>query len=222
MAFLLVTAFVLFLLFAYVDVWYLIRFFVMIYLGRQRRRDLHKSPYTKKELTRTSVTSGIVLPSDIDAFLHMNNSKYMREFDLCRASMAAEIGFIDIVQKHGGFFAMNAGSIRYRRSMKLFQRYTIETQIVGWDDDSIYMEQRMKSKNGFVSALLLSKFAVRGITVEKCISEMCGDFVPSPEPSPDMKAWIESVDLSSKKLRSEAGLNRSPSVRELSAVSLQR
>lgn len=218
MAILLVTAVTLLLTFAYIDVWYLARFFTMLYLGRRRKL---ATPYSKEMLLKPQTTTSIVLPSDIDAFLHMNNAKYMKEYDLARINAATQLGFTDIIKKRGGYFVMNAGTIRYRRSMKLFQTFVIQTRVVGWDKDSIYMEQRTVTPgNNFVTSILLSKFAIRGVSAEQCLVDMCGEFVPSPELSPEVSAWIESVELSSKRLRQEAGLSRNNSSREISVSSL--
>lgn len=182
----------------------------------------HRDQLTKEDFTRTFITQHIVLPSDIDILMHMNNAKYLREFDLSRTIIFASNGYLGAIRKNGGFSVVNAGNIRYRRPMKLFQRYIIETKTVGWDDNTFYVEQRMKTSDGFVTAILFTKHAVRGTSLRKIIKEIHGEEIPSPELSPEMKAWINSIEISSKKLRAEAGLNKKPSFKELGTVSLQR
>ena len=152
----------------------------------------------------------------------MNNAKYLREFDLSRMITLPSTGVVEVIHKNGGYIVVNAGNIRYRRPMKLFQRYIIETRTVGWDDNSIYIEQRMKTSDGFVTAILLTKLAVRGISVGEVVKEIIGEVISSPELSPEMKTWLNSIEISSKTLRAEAGLYKTPSFKELATVSLQR
>ena len=218
MEFLFVAIVLLLLVFAFVDVWYFTRFFILFYFRTRNRRD----QVPKEDITRTHVTRNIVLPSDIDIYMHMNNAKYLREFDLSRMSMMFSNGCWEALRKKGGFILVNAGNIRYRRPMKLFQRYTIETQLVGWDDSTLYGEQRMKTSDGFVTAILFSKHAIRGISVGEIMKEIYGEVIPSPELSPEMKTWLNSVEISSKKLRAEAGLNKTPSFKDVGTISLQR
>ena len=218
MEFLFVAIVLLLLVFASVDVWYFTRFVIIYYFGTRNRRD----QVPKEDITRTYVTRNIVLPSDIDIYMHMNNAKYLREFDLSRMNMMVSNGCWEVFQKNGAFILVNAGNIRYRRPMKLFQRYTIETQLVGWDDSTLYAEQRMKTSDGFVTAILFSKHAIRGISVGEIMKELYGEVIPSPELSPEMKAWLSSVEISSKKLRAEAGLSKTPSFKDVGTISLQR
>ena len=209
---------VLFLLFAFVDVWYIIRFLLIAVRSRFNKRDFQRHPYTEEELTKDFTNKGIVLPSDLDVFLHMNNSKFFKEFDLARIDMAAKIGFLDVLKKHGGFFVVGAGNIRYRRSLKLFQRYAIKTRIVNWDEKAFYIEQKMIISKGFVAAVMYTKIAMKGITTEVFIKEFCGENIPSPEPTAEIKSWSESLELSSKSLNGEVP----PLMRRHSITSLQR
>ena len=107
--------------------------------------------------------------------------------------------------------------------MKLFQRFTVQTNIIGWEKDSLYMEQRtITPNNNFVTSILYTKYAVRGVTVDQCLIDICGENLQSPGLSKEVSAWIESLEMTSKKLRQEAGLVRSNSTRELTASSLKR
>ena len=181
------------LLFAFVDVWYIARFVVIALKTRFNRRDTQKQPYTVDELTRVFQTRGMVLPSDLDAFLHMNNSKYFKEFDLSRISMAAEIGFLEVLKKHGGIFVVGAGSISYKKAMKLFQRYLIKTRIVCWDERAFYVQQEMLTAAGRVAASMDCKIAMKGITTDTFIREFCGEVLPSPEPTQAISSWRDTL-----------------------------
>ena len=189
-------------LFAVVDVWYFISMLVLVLRLRfWQERDFKTNPMTEEEFTRESFCSGIVLLSDIDMNLHMNNSRYLREFDRGRIKWAFEAGIRQWLSKHNAFWTVSASSIRYRREMRLFQRFTMVAKFIWWEDDAIYMEQRMVTPNGFVTAIMLVKVAVRGVTVGKMQEGVCGhQLIPPPIP-PEVKSWRESISFSSKKLR---------------------
>ena len=187
---------VLALLFAFVDVWYIARFLVIAACSRFNRRDTKKCPYTVGELTSNFIKKGIVLPSDLDAFLHMNNSKYLKEFDLARIEMAAQIGFLEVLKKHRGLFVVGAGNIRYRKSLKLFQTYSIKTRIVCWDERAFYVEQEMITSKGFVAAAMDTKIAMKGITTDVFIKEFCGEVLPSPDATEEIESWKNILEQS--------------------------
>lgn len=198
---LLVTFFVLFLLFALVDITYLARFYYYALTTKRLQKHL-----TRRQLLESQTTRGMVLPQDIDGFLHMNNSKYLKEFDLARLRFAASLGFMEISRREGAIFVVNASSIRFRRSMKVFQRYSIGTKLVGWNEGAMFLEQRMLTTTGFVSAIMLTKIAIKRTSVETFIKGFCGDVVTSPEPSKELKSWFDSIEQSSQTLKEEAGI----------------
>lgn len=211
-------------LFAFVDVWYFIRFFVMFLIGIRRNR-CNKKNTTQKDLLKDYVASSIVLPSDIDPFLHMNNSKYMKEYDMARIKMAGELGFLAAVsQKKGAFLVMAASSIRYRRSMKLFQRFTVHSRLTHWEKDSFYLEQKTITPDGFITSVLMTKYAVRGIEMNDILSQCIsspGSLSP-PEPSPELSSWIESLHHSSNRLRNNDSSDKAVMEKEQKPAPLVR
>ena len=235
MALLLVTAAATAFLFAFVDVWYFIRFFAMLIVGMKNRRKHQK--ITQKDLLRDHVSSSVVLPSDIDAFLHMNNAKYLREYDIARIKMAGELGILSAVSsKKGGFLVAAATTIRYRRSMKLFQRFTVHSRLVYWEKDSFYLEQKTVTPDGFTTSILMTKYAVRGIEMKDVLAHcLSSSALPTPpEVNPELSSWMESLRHSSNTLCTATSdkktpetippplIKRSSSGRELGLTSLPR
>lgn len=200
--------------FAFLDVWYILRFVFIAIKSRFNQRDTKRNPYTVEELTKVFNNTGIVLPSDLDVFLHMNNSKYFKEFDLARIDMAAQIGFLEVLKKHGGVFVVGAGNIRYKKSLKLFQTFKISTRIVSWDERAFYVEQEMVTANGTVAAAMDTKIAMKGITTDVFIQEFCGDMVSSPDATVGIESWMETLVATSKSSNGVV-LKRSPSITSL-------
>ena len=168
-----------------------------------------KSVLTRDELLSVSRVQGIVLLSDMDMFWHMNNSKYLREMDFGRFMLFAEI-LRGRMRELKGRMAFSACSIRYRRSLLLWQRFTIESKVLCWKDDALYLEQRFVGNNdNFVHAIALVKFVIRGqgLNMDIVMETTCGRSIASPPPPPEVKAWIESIAESSEGLKREIGRN---------------
>lgn len=69
---------------------------------------------------------GVVLPSDADAMLtHMNNSRFLREYDFARFDHGTRTGLIEVVLKRGGNFPVSAITVRYRLPAMLFSPYKV-------------------------------------------------------------------------------------------------
>ena len=105
---------------------------------------------------------------------------------------------------------MGAFTIRYRRSLELFQKVTIKTRIVCWDNKAFYLEQRFLDKDEFVCAVATVKQSLvqnkrhnGEVTPGILVDFMLGAHVESPPPPPEVKHWIEYNNASSSALRSE-------------------
>ena len=73
----------------------------------------------------------------------MNNSKHLRELDFGRFGLYIDKGLWEILIRRSAVFLVNAISIRYRRSLQLFQKFEVHTKILAWDEKVLYLEQRL-------------------------------------------------------------------------------
>lgn len=200
--------FVLAALFAFTDTWYFIRLFLLglrIKLkSRSKESTGEKKHRSLKTLLEPYEINGIVLPSDLDFLLHMNNSKYLREMDFGRLGYSMETGINGALRANNGSMLLAAHSIRYRRSLTLFQRFLLCTKVLCWDENALYFEQRMvRSSDGFVCAINLAKIAIRGTTVSDILKTWFGENIDSPPFPPEVVHWCESIAASSKSLLDE-------------------
>lgn len=83
----------------------------------------------------------IVLPNDLDALGHMNNGRFLSVMDLGRVDLLIRSGFYAVARKRGWFPLVGRVSIEYRKPLLPWQRYTIETTTIGWDDRWFYIQQ---------------------------------------------------------------------------------
>ncbi len=84
-----------------------------------------------------------VLPTDIDLNLHMTNGRYWTIFDLGRLDLVLRTGLGKVAMRRKWAPIAGAGTIQFRRELKPFQRFTLETRMVGWVGGRILMEQRV-------------------------------------------------------------------------------
>lgn len=98
-----------------------------------------RSPLTFSEMSRSRFR---VWPTDLDVLNHMNNGKYLSIMDVARFEMIKRTGAMDVINEKGWYPVVVGQTISYRKSLNPWQRFWIETRIIGFDDQAIYLEQR--------------------------------------------------------------------------------
>lgn len=82
------------------------------------------------------------LPTDIDLLGHMNNGRYGSLFDLGRFDLLIRTGLWETLRRKGWYAVVASETITFRRSLDLWQRFTVESRLMGHDDKSVYMVHR--------------------------------------------------------------------------------
>ncbi len=90
-----------------------------------------------------SVVPMIVLPNDLDINLHMNNGRYLTVMDLGRFDLFARGGLLKAIRGAGWTPILSAAKIRFRRELRLWRRFRIESRVVFWEHTTFVMEQRI-------------------------------------------------------------------------------
>ena len=105
-------------------------------------------------------TSFRVLPTDLDVLFHVNNGVYLSMMDLGRTDLMLRAGMLREIRKRGWYPVVVAQTIQYRRSLKLFDRFEIETRVLTWDEKSILVGQEFRRPNGeaIATALVRARF----------------------------------------------------------------
>lgn len=83
-----------------------------------------------------------VWPTDLDVLRHMNNGKYLSIMDVARFDLIQRTGTLEIFNREGWYPVVANQTISYRKSLNPWMRFTIESRIIGFDDQAVYMEQR--------------------------------------------------------------------------------
>lgn len=139
-----------------------------------------------------------VWPSDIDLLGHMNNGRYLSFLDLGRVDLTNRTGLAERLTKKGIHAVVGQQTIAYRTSLRCFQRFTIESRMIGADERSIFIEQRFVTHGQVAArAIVRGRFIQRGVGAVKIdvVSEAAGyDFSQHPVPD-DVAAWRDFSSL---------------------------
>lgn len=115
-----------------------------------------KKPFLAKshfgERTTVSMT---VLPTDLDLLMHVNNGVYFSYMDFGRWDMIFRNGVFDASKKMGWYSVVAGETIKFRRSLKLWDRFQIETHIIGHDDKYFFIQQKFMRKGELMATGLV-------------------------------------------------------------------
>jgi len=146
-----------------------------------------------------------VWPSDLDVLRHVNNGVYLSMMDLGRMDLMSRAGVAGRLARRGWYPVVVAQSIRYRRSLRLFDRFVIETRVLGWDEKAFLIEQRFERGREIVAhALVRARFlSTTGETVSPAEVLAVADHVPPMPVIPehaarwnaDHSAWPAPAEL---------------------------
>lgn len=118
-----------------------------------------------RDLFKTIIVPSVVLTSDLDYMLHMNNARYLREADIARYTYFCHYKFMLALKACRANTVLSASCSRHRQPLSLFERFDIHTRILGWDDHAFYLEQQFISRRkGFVAAVIHCRHHVVGAT----------------------------------------------------------
>lgn len=83
-----------------------------------------------------------VLPTDLDFLMHMNNGMYFSFMDFGRFNMIFRNGTFAASQKNGWYGVVAGEMIKFKKSLELWDKFTLETQVKGYDDKYFFIEQK--------------------------------------------------------------------------------
>ena len=135
-----------------------------------------------------SVLTFLVWPDDLDTNIHMNNARYVAIMDHGRWDLILRCGLWRLVFKDRCQPIVASMMVRYRRSLRPFDRFTLRTKAIGWDDKWLYIEHRLERR---AELMCLGVVKVAFIARE-------GRLTPSQlaarlnysKPPPDLPAWV--------------------------------
>jgi acyl-CoA thioesterase FadM len=113
----------------------------------------------KVNILGPSKTKFRVLPNDLDLLMHMNNGRYYTLMDIARVDLMLRSGAWKTISKQGWYPVVVQNTLRFYKSLELFQRFTIDTHVVGWNDKNLFLEQRfMTGETVYASGIVKARF----------------------------------------------------------------
>lgn len=94
-----------------------------------------------------------VLPTDLDLLWHVNNGVYFSYMDFGRWDLIFRNGLFDIARKNKIFSVVASESMRFRRSMQLWDKFTLKTKVIGRDDKYFFINQYFYSPKNDLMAV---------------------------------------------------------------------
>ncbi|NOZ11625.1 MAG: acyl-CoA thioesterase [Gammaproteobacteria bacterium] len=83
-----------------------------------------------------------VLPNDIDINMHMNNGRYLTICDLTRVDMFIRTGLARLMIQERWTPAIAEHTMKYKKGLKLFQKYDVFMEVTHWDNRAFFMNHR--------------------------------------------------------------------------------
>lgn len=134
----------------------------------------------------------IVWPPDLDVLMHVNNGVYLTMLDVARVDLLLRSGVGRRLWRTGFYPVVAAETIRFRRSLKLFQVFEVETAIIGWDEKAFIIQHRfLRGEELIAEAVVRSRFLKRGggSVGSSEILAVLGRSDSSPPLAPWIAAW---------------------------------
>ncbi len=92
-----------------------------------------------------AVTRWRVMPTDIDLFGHMNNSRYLLLMEYARIDYLARIGLLVRAMKSRWSIPVGSAQLEFRRSLKPFEEFEIGTRVLSWNEHCFYVRHAFSS-----------------------------------------------------------------------------
>ncbi|MDO5703689.1 MAG: thioesterase family protein [Paracoccus sp. (in: a-proteobacteria)] len=144
--------------------------------------------------TGTHVSTHMCWPWDLDPWIELNNGRTLTLYDLGRIPLVIRSGLIRTLREQGWGITVAGSSVRYRRRIRLFHRFTMLSRTLGWDDRFFYIEQSMWMDGQCCNQMLVRTAVTsdQGIVAPARVLTAAGHRPESP-PLPDwVQAWIEA------------------------------
>ncbi|MEP6480335.1 MAG: acyl-CoA thioesterase, partial [Rhodoglobus sp.] len=139
-----------------------------------------------------------VLPTDLDVLGHMNNGIYFSIMDLGRMDLLIRSGAWSKMRERGYYPVMANETITFRKSLQPWQRFEVESKIVGYDAKGVYAQQRfVVGGEIFAEAMTRGRFLKKGggtVSIAE-ISDFLGVDVSNLTPPAWVATWNANVAL---------------------------
>jgi len=113
---------------------------------------------SKVDLLATTRVALRVWPNDLDFNMHVNNGRYLALADIGRVHWFLCTGILAVARQHKAFPVIGDAIAKFRHDLKAFQRFEIQTRLIGWDRKWGFIEHRFTRMGRVIGVV-----AIRGV-----------------------------------------------------------
>jgi acyl-CoA thioesterase FadM len=150
----------------------------------------------KRHPLDASVTHFRALPTDCDLNLHLTSSRYIEFMDAATIHFIGQMGILGKLLKRRCFPFNAAHDLTYIRPIKPFEKFSVTTRFVTWDDKYWYKEQRFEV-DGELRAVGMARGVVvcRGAVVSLGeIAALTGENLVAPHAPEAVSKWRDLLE----------------------------
>lgn len=131
-------------------------------------------------------------PLDLDPWVELNNGRTLTLYDLGRMPFAVRVGLSAVLRREGWGMTVAGNSLRYRRRIRMFDRFDMVTRCIGWDTRFVYLDQSMWRGGECTNHMLLRSAVTSrdGIVPPARLLKAMGQDMDSPPLPAFVQAWI--------------------------------
>jgi acyl-CoA thioesterase FadM len=146
-----------------------------------------------------------VLPTDLDFNGHVNNGRYLTLADVARMDYMLRSGTARVALRMRARPIVGDAVAKFRRGLKPFERFTVESRSLGWNARWSFLEHRFVRLGRVVGVVVIRGMLVNqdGPIAPPALARALGVDPASPEVPAWVLQWSESCDLLSDQLRRE-------------------
>jgi len=152
----------------------------------------------------TIVTTMRVWPFDLDINRHVTNGRYFSMADIARMDFLFRSGGYKVALEQKALPIVGDNWGKFRKELKLFQKFEIHTRMLGWDEKWIFVQHDFKRQGRILGSVIMRGVFRAGRDILKPSTFVEG--MGLPEQSPQLPHWVaqwsNSCDALSEDIRS--------------------
>ncbi len=122
------------------------RFIITFFKGKIRNKAL---------LGETTKISMRVMPMDLDFLFHVNNGVYFSYLDHGRMDMIFRNGIYEVCRENSWYGVVASESMKFYKSLKMFNKFEIETTGRGFDNKYFFVHQKIISQGKVMASAIV-------------------------------------------------------------------
>lgn len=156
-------------------------------------------------LLDSTVVHSRVMPNDLDLNRHVNNGRVFTFADLGRMDWFTRTGCLKAALKNGWMPIIGDATGRFIKQLTLFERFSVESRMLGWGEKWAFMEHRILNARGELAGVVVIRGMFwsrkQGAVAPQRLLAATGQAV---QPSPALPLWVQTWAESLEQLSASA------------------